>query len=132
MKPLYKLSSEQVKKLHTSLIEQFGGRDGLRDSGLLESALLTPFQTFGGQLCYPSVQAQAAQLGFGLIRNHPFVDGNKRIGAHVMLSFLALNGIVLTYTQQELINVSLSVASGETSSPELLLWILEHQTPLKK
>ncbi len=121
------LSKRQVLLLHSSLIEVFGGSDGVRDEGLLESALATPFQTFDGEPVYPSVQSKAAQLGFGLIRNHPFVDGNKRIGAHVMLVFLELNGIELHYNQQELIDIILSVASGETDRQGLLQWILEHE-----
>lgn len=121
------LSKHQLLLLHSSLIEAFGGSDGVRDEGLLESALATPFQTFDGEPVYPSVQSKAAQLGFGLIRNHPFVDGNKRIGAHVMLVFLELNGIELHYNQQELIDIILSVASGETDRQGLLQWILEHE-----
>lgn len=73
------LSKEQVLRLHNALLETFGGTAGIRDDGLLESALNAPFATFGGQYLYPSVQAKAAQLGFGLVCNHPFVDGNKRI-----------------------------------------------------
>ncbi len=121
------LSQKQVLLLHTSLIQQFGGSDGVRDIGMLESALAAPFQTFDGQSVYPSLQSKAAQLGFGLICNHPFVDGNKRTGAHVMLVFLALNGVELIYTQQELIDTILSVASGEKDNQGLLQWILEHQ-----
>ena len=121
------LSKRQVLLLHSSLIEAFGGSDGVRDEGLLESALATPFQAFDGEPVYPSVQSKAAQLGFGLIRNHPFVDGNKRIGAHVMLVFLELNGIELHYNQQELIDIILSGASGETDRQGLLQWILEHE-----
>ncbi|HJB67792.1 MAG TPA: type II toxin-antitoxin system death-on-curing family toxin [Candidatus Fournierella excrementigallinarum] len=121
------LSKRQVLLLHSSLIEAFGGSDGVRDEGLLESALAAPFQTFGGEPVYPSMQSKAAQLGFGLIRNHPFVDGNKRVGAHVMLVFLELNGIVLHYEQQELIDIILSVASGEIDRKGLLQWILEHE-----
>ena len=121
------LSKRQVLLLHSSLIEAFGGSDGVRDEGLLESALATPFQTFDGEPVYPSVQSKAAQLGFGLIRNHPFVDGSKRIGAHVMLVFLELNGIELHYNQQELIDIILSAASGETDRQGLLQWILEHE-----
>lgn len=121
------LSPKQVLLLHTSLIQQFGGSDGVRDMGMLESALAAPFQTFDSQPVYPSLQAKAAQLGFGLICNHPFIDGNKRIGAHVMLVFLALNGVELIYTQQELIDTILSVASGEKNSQGLLQWILDHQ-----
>ena len=121
------LSKRQILLLHSALIEAFGGSDGVRDDGLLESALAAPFQTFDGEPIYPSVQSKAAQLGFGLIRNHPFVDGNKRIGANAMLVFLELNGIVLRYEQQELIDIILAVASGETGRQGLLQWILGHE-----
>ena len=121
------LSKNQVTALHSALIREFGGIDGIRDEGLLESALAAPFQTFGGEPVYPSLQAKAAQLGFGLIRNHPFVDGNKRIGAHTMLVFLAVNGIELRYEQQELIDIVLSVASGQIDRQGLLQWILDHE-----
>ena len=121
------LSKCQILGLHSALIEEFGGIDGIRDEGLLESALAAPFQTFGGEPVYPSLQAKAAQLGFGLIRNHPFVDGNKRIGAHTMLVFLAVNGIELSYEQQELIDIVLSVAAGQIDRQGLLQWILDHE-----
>ena len=121
------LSKNQVTALHSALIREFGGLDGIRDEGLLESALAAPFQTFGGEPVYPSLQAKAAQLGFGLIRNHPFVDGNKRIGAHTMLVFLAVNGIELRYEQQELIDIVLSVAAGQIDRQGLLQWILDHE-----
>lgn len=121
------LSKNQVTALHSTLIREFGGIDGIRDEGLLESALAAPFQTFGGEPVYPSLQAKAAQLGFGLIRNHPFVDGNKRIGAHTMLVFLAVNGIELRYEQQELIDIVLSVAAGQIDRQGLLQWILDHE-----
>lgn len=121
------LSKKQVLLLHAALIEEFGGSEGIRDEGLLESALAAPFQTFGGESVYPSLQAKAAQLGFGLVSNHPFVDGNKRTGAHVMLVFLALNGIELDYQQQELIDIILSVAAGESDRQMLLQWILNHE-----
>lgn len=121
------LSKNQVTALHSALIREFGGIDGIRDEGLLESALAAPFQTFGGEPVYPSLQAKAAQLGFGLIRNHPFVDGNKRIGAHTMLVFLAVNGIELRYEQQELIDIVLSIAAGQIDRQGLLQWILDHE-----
>lgn len=122
------LSKKQILMLHTALIAEFWGLEGVRDEGLLESALAAPFQTFGGEAVYPSLQAKAAQLGFGLICNHPFVDGNKRIGAHAMLVFLALNGIDLTYSQQELVDIVLSVAAGNADRQSLLQWILEHES----
>ncbi|MCR5808804.1 MAG: type II toxin-antitoxin system death-on-curing family toxin [Clostridiales bacterium] len=121
------LSKEQVISLHSQLIEETGGVGGLRDEGLLDSALNAPFQSFGNVEPFPSIQQKAARLGYGLIMNHPFVDGNKRIGAHVMLVFLALNGIELDYTQDELADVILGVASGETGFDELLKWIIERQ-----
>ena len=121
------LSKEQVIALHAQLIEETGGVGGLRDEGLLDSALNAPFQSFGNVEPFPSIQQKAARLGYGLIMNHPFVDGNKRIGAHVMLVFLALNGIELDYAQDELTNVILSVAAGEIGFDELLKWIIERQ-----
>lgn len=121
------LAKRQVLLLHEQLLQEFGGTAGIRDDGLLESALAAPFQTFGGQSLYPSVQAKAAQLGFGLVCNHPFVDGNKRIGAHVMLVFLALNGIELSYTQQELIDIIFVVAADRANNTDLLQWIIQHQ-----
>ena len=122
-----RLTKRQVLLLHEQLLQEFGGTAGIRDDGLLKSALAAPFQTFGGQSLYPSVQAKAAQLGFGLVCNHPFVDGNKRIGAHVMLVFLALNGIELSYTQQELIDIIFAVAADRANNTDLLQWIIQHQ-----
>ena len=121
------LSKKQVLALHSDLIREFGGTEGIRDEGLLESALAAPFQTFDGEQAYPSLQAKAARLGFGLVSNHPFVDGNKRTGAHVMLVFLALNGVELCYGQEELISIFLSVASGMSDWRDLQRWILEHE-----
>ena len=121
------LTKKQVLALHSALIQEFGGMDGVRYEGLLESALAAPFQTFGGEPMYPSLQSKAAQLGFGLIRNHPFVDGNKRTGAHIMLVFLALNGVELCYGQEDLISIFLSVASGMSDWRDLQRWILEHE-----
>ena len=121
------LSKSQIRLLHTQLIEQTGGTDGVRDDGLLDSALCAPFQSFDGIDVFPSIQQKAARLGFGLIKNHPFVDGNKRIGAHVMLIFLALNHIELEYTQEELTEIILKVAGSESSYEGLLQWIIQHQ-----
>ena len=124
---MIKLSKEQILMLHTQLIEQTGGSDGVRDYNLLESALETPFQSFGGDELYPTIQAKAARLGYGPIKNHSMVDGNKRIGTHAMLVFLALNGIELKYTQKELYEMILDVAAGTQDYEDLLQWVLEHQ-----
>ena len=121
------LSKEQVLRLHNALLETFGGTAGIRDDGLLESALNAPFATFGGQYLYPSVQAKAAQLGFGLVCNHPFVDGNKRIGMYVMLTFLEVNGIRLDCANDEVIEVGLAVASGAMDYEALLAWVRAHR-----
>lgn len=122
-----RLSAKQVIALQTELIYETGGEDGIRDAGLLDAALNAPFATFGGEDMYPSIQQKAARLGYGLVRNHAFVDGNKRIGAHVMLIFLALNGIELRYEDEELVRVILNVAEGKTGVEGLLEWLIEHQ-----
>ena len=122
-----RLTKEQVLMLHTQLIESTGGCDGIRDEGLLNSALETPFQSFGGEELYPSIQAKAARLCYGLVKNHAMIDGNKRVGAHVMLVFLAVNGYELEYTQKELSDVILDVADGKKGYGDILTWILEHQ-----
>ena len=122
-----KLSKEQILMLHKQLIEQTGGSDGVRDHGLLESAIESPFQSFDGEELYPTIQAKAARLGYGLIKNHCMIDGNKRIGTHAMLVFLAVNGIELSYTQKELYEEILSVANDNLGYEDLLHWVLEHQ-----
>ena len=109
------------------LINETGGIHGIRDEALLDAALNAPFQGFGDAEAFPSLQQKGARLGFGLIQNHAFIDGNKRIGVHAMLIFLSLNGIELSYTQQELSNTILSVASGNMSFEELVRWIIDHQ-----
>lgn len=124
---MIKITNEQVRLLHQELILEFGGSDGIRDEGLLEAALQSPFQIFGGENLYPSLQSKAAKLGFGIVQNHPFVDGNKRTGAHVMILFLAINGVELSYTQEELIKIILEVASGKSDSGEIFNWIIDHQ-----
>ena len=113
---MIRLTKSQVLLIHDQLIAETGGSSGLRDEGILDSALSAPFQTFGGEDVYPSLQQKAARLCFGLVKNHPFVDGNKRIGAHVMLVFLALNGVELQHSQTELSDIILQ-----------LRWILSHQ-----
>lgn len=123
-----KLSKEQILMLLSQLIEQTGGSNGVRDYNLLESALETPFQSFAGSELYPTIQAKAARLGYGLIKNHCMIDGNKRIGAHAMLVFLALNGIELSYTQKELYETILDIADGKLEYEGLLSWVLEHQS----
>ena len=120
------LTKDQIILLHKQLIDQTGGTDGIRDDGLLESAVLAPYQTFDGKELHPTVAEKAARLGYGLIKNHAFIDGNKRIGAHAMLVFLAVNGVKTDYTQKELSDIILQTASGEKDCYDLLQWINTH------
>ena len=122
-------SKQQLLKMHSDLLAQTGGLDGLRDEGLLESALAAPFQTYDAQELFRSIQEKAARLAYGLMQNHPFIDGNKRIGTHAMLVLLALNGIELIYTQDELSDIILKIAASTASYEDLLAWILKHETP---
>ena len=118
---------EQVVKLHSSLIEKTGGMDGIRDQNLLDSALKSPFQTFGGNELYPDIFDKASQLCYSLVENHPFADGNKRIGVHLALLFLRLNNVTIEYSQIELIDFGLSIASVKMNNDEIKLWLLNHR-----
>ena len=124
---MIRLSNSQILLLHNQLISETGGSSGLRDESLLDSALNAPFQTFDGKDVYPSLQQKAARLCFSLVKNHPFIDGNKRIGAHAMLVFLALNSIDLQYSQEEFSDIIIQLAAGEIELTDLLHWILIHQ-----
>lgn len=125
---MIRLTKKQVLNMHQELIKQTGGSSGIRDDALLDSALEAPFQEFSGQELFPTIQFKAARLGYGLIKNHAMVDGNKRIGVHTMLVFLALNGIELAYSQEELYTIILAIAADQAGLEDLLEWILEHQT----
>ena len=122
-----KMNKEQILKLHTQLVELTGGTDGTRDFNLFESAIENPFQVFGGEELYPTIQEKGARLGYGLIKNHCMLDGNKRIGVHTMLVFFTLNGIELEYTQKELYEMVLLVADGSMDYERMHKWVLEHQ-----
>ncbi len=120
------ISKKQVISMHQALTAASGGSEKIRDEGLLDSALHAPFQTFSGTELYPSVLGKACRLGYGLIRNHPFVDGNKRIGTHVMFVFLLLNGIDADYQDQDLIQLIMGIASGTYDDTHLLAWMRQH------
>lgn len=104
-----KLSTEMVLRLHDLVAIESGGSVGVRDNGLLDSALEGAFQTFGGKKLYPEKEEKGAWLGYSLVSNHPFVDGNKRIGLLVMLTFLELNMVLLDFTDDELISLGLAL-----------------------
>ncbi len=122
-----KLSKDEILYMHTELIVATGGEDGVRDLSLLLSAIETPFQTFAGAYLYPTIIEKASRLAYGIIKNHPFIDGNKRIGVLVMLVFLELNRVSLIYTEEELVVLGLSIASGDMDSSEILTWIKSHK-----
>lgn len=124
------LSLAEVLKLHGRIITETGGSDGLRDLGLLESALAQPRQTFAGQDLYPSLVDKAAAAGFSLINNHPFIDGNKRIGHAVAEAMLMLNGFELSAPTDEAEAEILAVAAGQRSREESLAWIADHMVAL--
>ncbi len=120
------LSKEEIILIHKHLICRYGGLDGIRDEGLLDSALNTPFQGFGGADFYPSVPEKAVRLCFGLVKNHPFLDGNKRIGAMALLVTLDLNGFSLKTNSIELSETILKLASNDISDKDLLQWVCDH------
>ncbi|BCZ46648.1 death-on-curing protein [Clostridium gelidum] len=118
------LSNQQIIHLHSVAIKKTGGLDGIRDEGLLESAINSPFQSFAGEELYPSIHSKAARLGFSIINNHPFLDGNKRIGILVMMVFLDVNGIELLCSDEDVIDLGLGVASGKYDSEYIKEWII--------
>ncbi len=120
------LTKEQIVFLHSQLIDSTGGAEGIKDDGMLESAINAPFQTFDGEELFPTIYHKAARLGFGLVSNHPFLDGNKRIGAHAMLVFLDINAIEMQYTNLELSEIILAVADNKAQYEDLLSWLIEH------
>lgn len=123
---IYYLSFLQILELHRQVIEKSGGASGIRELNLLKSAIAQPMMTFGGNELYPSLPEKASALGFSLIMNHPFIDGNKRIGHAAMDLFLVLNGqeIVAPVDEQE--RIILAVASGQWDRDALLYWLKDH------
>ncbi len=124
---MIKITPEKAIELHEMMAEATGGSAGVRDISLLESALFSAYQTFGGEELYKTVEEKGARLGFSLMSNHPFIDGNKRIGMFVMLIFLLANGIEINPTDDEIIRVGLSVAASEMSYIELVDWIVKSE-----
>lgn len=114
---------EEILRVHTMLLELYGGAHGLRDEGLLLSALAQPEASFDGALLHVDFAEMAAAYGFHLAQNHPFVDGNKRIALAAMLVFLEINGHPLHVGQEELYAVMLGVAEGRVTKGELAGWV---------
>lgn len=124
---MIKIDFNNTLKLHKLLTDFTGGSNEIIDYSLLDSALNTSFQTFEGKELYPSLEEKGARLGFNLVQNHAFVDGNKRIGLLVMLTFLEINGINLKFTDDELVKIGLSLASGQMTYENLFDWIKTHE-----
>ena len=117
---------ETVITIHSELIRHIGGSPGIRDKNLLDMSVNAPFQTFDGNDLYPTLIDKAAHLTYSLIKNHPFIDGNKRIGVTVMIIFLKANGIEIACTNEELTALGWGLADGSITKSELAEWIISH------
>lgn len=124
---MIRFSKEKVLLLHKIIAEATGGSIGVRNEGLLDSALESAFSGFGDREFYPSKEETGACLGYCLITNHAFVDGNKRIGIYVMLAFLEMNGIPLRCTDDEIVTIGLGLADGTMGYEDLLRWVRDHK-----
>ena len=124
---MIRLTKEKILMLHRAMADATGGSVGVREEGLLESAMEAAFSGFGGVEFYPTLEEKGARLGYNLIANHAFVDGNKRIGIYVMLVFLEVNGIRLDCTNEDVIHAGLSVADGSMDYEGLLAWVRKHR-----
>lgn len=121
------LTVDEIIMLHEKLLVATGGLPGLRDRGLLESAVYSVDASFEDVERYPSVEEKAARLTFALIGDHPFVDGNKRVGVLALLMTLQVNQVTIRYTQEELIDLGLRAADGGIGYDEILAWIMAHR-----
>ena len=121
------LDIDMIKLIHQLIAVQTGGSVGVRDENLLDSAIKSINQTFDGKELYSTKEEKGARLGYNLVANHAFIDGNKRMGIHIMILFLECNGVCLDYTQQELIDLGLGVAAGEIKYEQLLNWVIAHK-----
>ena len=117
------LTTDEISELHERLIKATGGSPGLRDFGLLESAVLGCSQTFGGEDLYPTIVEKAARMAYAICKNHPFVDGNKRVTVTALLVILRMNDVPIQFTQQELIELGLGVADGSIDYDDIAAWV---------
>ena len=117
------LSEKQILKLHSELVEKFGGIDGVRDKGLIESSINNVYQSYFGVEKYPTIEEKAARLCYSFIKNHAFLDGNKRIGIYVMMVLLELNGISLNCSNDELTELGLKIVYSSLRYSEIIEFI---------
>ena len=120
------LTKDQIIMLHNAIYERYGGAVGVLNEGMLDSALQAPFQTFGGEELLPETKDKIIRLAYGLIKNHSFRDGNKRIGALVLLTSLELNGYHIKATNEEFTDIIMGIASSEKNDTDLKNWVDEH------
>ena len=130
--PNIQFTIQDIYELHNQVEESFILSSGVRDENLLASAVNTPFQTFMGNDLYPSIYDKAAQLCYGIVKNHPFTDGNKRTALHSMYVYLIINGFDITATQQEVENLIIDVAAGNMINIELAEWLRENTIKIDK
>ena len=123
------LTKEEILQLHNKLLAKTGGLSGIRDMGMLESAVLNCMQTFDETELYPTTIEKSAQTAFSICKNHPFNDGNKRTAILTMLVMLRLNHINLAYAQEELIHLGLGIADGSIDYEQIVEWIKHHIIP---
>jgi death-on-curing protein len=126
------LTLAEVIELHRRVIEQSGGSEGIRDFGGVESAVAQPQMSFGGDELYPTIESKATAICFSLVMNHPFVDGNKRIGHAAMETFLVLNGFELAADVDEAEGVILDLAAGNLPREQLLDWVTRNIQPVAR
>lgn len=120
------LTKEQIIMLHEAIYERYGGSCGVLNEGMLDSALQAPFQTFGGEELFPDTKDKILRLAYGLIKNHSFRDGNKRIGALVLLVLLELNGWHVNATNEEFADIIMGIAASEKNDEDLKKWVEAH------
>ena len=125
------LSIQQIEALHASQVDEYGGATGLRDRGALEAAVARPTMTYGGEDLYPDLAAKAAALMHSLVMNHPFVDGNKRVGAQAALVFLLVNECEVDVSSEELTETTLTVARGELDAGSLAIWFRQRLSSME-
>jgi death on curing protein len=117
------INKSTVLRIHELSIIQYGGSDGIREEGLMESAIARPYQTFGGEDLYPSVIEKAAAIGESIIINHPFVDGNKRTGFLAMLAILEEKGLELTLSKEDVYNFVIKISTGQLKFEQIVEWL---------
>ena len=120
------LTKEQIIMLHEAIYERYGGSCGVLNEGMLDSALQAPFQTFGGEELFPDTKDKILRLAYGLIKNHSFRDGNKRIGALVLIVLLELNGWHVNATNEEFADIIMGIAASEKDEEDLKQWVESH------